>query len=495
MSVNIVKGEVLLNSRFLMFIKNILYSLSSNLVSLLISSLVVLIVPKLISIEEYGYWQLYLFYASYVGFLHFGWNDGIYLRYGGKNYKDLDMGLFFSQFWMLSFSQLIIAVIIGTASAMFVINSDRQFIFIMVAICMLIVNVRYMLLFILQGTNRIKEYAQITIIEKVLYCLLIILFLLEGVRQFKLLIVADLIGKSVAFIYSVYCCKELVFRKISVFYFSMKEMIDNINVGIKLMFANIASILIIGIVRFGIERIWDVATFGKVSLTLSVSGLMMIFVNAVGIIMFPMLRRTDPQKLPRIYITMRTLLMTSLFGILIVYYPLKVILSAWLPKYAESLMFMAIVFPMCIYEGKMSLLINTYLKTLRKEKLLLYINMVTVILSIILTLICTVVMHKLILSVMSIVVLLAFRCILAEILLSRILNISIYKEILLEITMSFIFISTGWLVNSWIGIGIYLAALVTYFLVVRNDIIVSLNNVKVLVRRQGTKIYACDTTK
>lgn len=47
--------------------------------------------------EEYGYCQLHLFYSSYVGFLHFGWNDGIYLRYGGKNYIELDKKLFFFQ--------------------------------------------------------------------------------------------------------------------------------------------------------------------------------------------------------------------------------------------------------------------------------------------------------------------------------------------------------------------------------------------------------------
>lgn len=51
----------------------------SNLVSLLVSTLVVFLIPKLIGVEDYGYWQLFLFYASYVGFLHFGWNDGISL--------------------------------------------------------------------------------------------------------------------------------------------------------------------------------------------------------------------------------------------------------------------------------------------------------------------------------------------------------------------------------------------------------------------------------
>ncbi len=71
------------------------YSISSNLISLAVSTLVVLIVPKFIGVTEYGYWQLYIFYTNYVGVLHFGWLDGIYLRYGGYHYRDLDRPTFF----------------------------------------------------------------------------------------------------------------------------------------------------------------------------------------------------------------------------------------------------------------------------------------------------------------------------------------------------------------------------------------------------------------
>lgn len=40
------------------------YLVSSNLMSMLVSILVVLILPKIIGIRSYGYWQLYLFYVS-----------------------------------------------------------------------------------------------------------------------------------------------------------------------------------------------------------------------------------------------------------------------------------------------------------------------------------------------------------------------------------------------------------------------------------------------
>jgi O-antigen/teichoic acid export membrane protein len=464
------------------FIKNMSYAISSNLISLTISTLVILVIPKLLGVEDYGYLQLYLFYCAYVGFLHLGWNDGIYLRYGGDEYSELDKKLFFSQFVMLSSSQILIGVMIWVFTIVFIPDSDRNFIIKMVAISMVIVNIRIMLLYLLQVTNRIREYARITMFDRVSFILLVIVFLFAGIKDYKIIILADLLGKLFSLIYSMFLCKEVVFNRITSFYFTINETIINISVGIKLMLANFASMLIIGIVRFGIERSWNISTFGKISLTLSISNLIMVFINAVGIIMFPVLRRTNADRLPSIYLTMKNFLTVSLFGLLLVYYPLKVTLSAWLPEYTESLIYMALLFPMSVYEGKMALLINTYLKTLRKEKMILSINILSVVLSFILTIMFTLVFKNLSLAVVSIVVLLAFRCIIAEVILSRLLNVAVYKDILLEIVMTLIFILAGWFLEMWLGVVIYLFAYSLYLLIKKTEIANTLKEVRQLIR-------------
>lgn len=106
--------------------------------------------------------------------------------------------------------------------------------------------------------------------------------------------------------------------------------------------------------------------------------------------------------------------MIVLLGALIIYYPLRAILASWLPNYADGLMYMAIIFPICIFEGKMSLLINTYLKALRKEKMMLKINVLTLLLSCIITFITTIIFKNLNFSIVSIVLLLGIRCVWAE---------------------------------------------------------------------------------
>lgn len=106
----------------------------------------------------------------------------------------------------------------------------------------------------------------------------------------------------------------------------------------------------------------------------------MVFINSVGIVMFPILRRISTEKLELLYGSIRNVLMVPLLFLLIFYYPMKIILS-WLPQYAESLEYMALLFPMIIFESKTALLINTYLKTLRQEKKMLFINILTVAMS------------------------------------------------------------------------------------------------------------------
>ena len=84
--------------------------------------------PKIISVEQYGYWQVYLFYSTYVGILHLGLNDGIYLRYGGEEYNDLNFKLFYGEFKILFNFELIAMLIIIFVSCVFF-NGSYKYIY------------------------------------------------------------------------------------------------------------------------------------------------------------------------------------------------------------------------------------------------------------------------------------------------------------------------------------------------------------------------------
>ncbi len=145
-------------------LKNISYSVVSNGLAFVISAAMVFLLPKFISPLEYGKWQLFLFYSTFLGFFHFGWEDGMYLRYAGQKYQELDTRKVAGQYWavmVLQFFLLIIAWIvlnIVDVSAYF-----YQDLLLLAIFTLPLVNLNNMNGLILQATNRIKEYASLSV--------------------------------------------------------------------------------------------------------------------------------------------------------------------------------------------------------------------------------------------------------------------------------------------------------------------------------------------
>ena len=100
---------------------------------------------------------------------------------------------------------------------------------------------------------------------------------------------------------------------------------------------------------------------------------------------------------------------------------------------------MSILFPMCVYDCKMTMLINTYLKALRKEKQLLMINLVTVTLSAVLTYVCVYMAESLTLSMVLVVFLFASRCTAGELLLGKYIGQRFTVQNLIDALMCILF--------------------------------------------------------
>lgn len=466
-----------MKNKFVSLIKNLSYSITANGLSLLISVFMILIVTKKFGVEEYGYYQLYTFYVSYVGFFTFGWVDGIYLRYGGKNYDDLDRSLFVSQFWLMLFVEIIFSVIIILWGCTLY-NVDKQFIMIMFAVNIIILSVRGIFVYVFQSTNKIREFAILTYIEKLVFLFVTIVVIFLGINNYKFLILGDLLGKLLSFIYCIIVCHDFVIGKKASSINTKIEISKNVIAGVKLLMANIASMLIIGIVRYLIEINWSIEVFGKVSFSMNLSNMVIIFINAIGIVLFPMLRKVDESQLKKIYNYLSAGLMSILFIMLLFYYPMKIVLSMWLPHYKDSLQYLALLFPICLYESKMSLLINTFLKALRKENLLLLLNVVSVVISAILSIISVLILKNIELSILTITVVLGFRCLLAEIIISRLFDIKILKNFILETILVIVFIFVSWYIDSFLATFIYLIVLIIYLYYKKNTLIELIKYVK-----------------
>lgn len=462
---------------------NFFYTFGSNVLSFLISIIAIFIVPKFLGVEMYGYFQLYIFYVNYIGFFHLGWADGVYLRYGGAYYDKLNKPRMSGQFWGLFFFELLVSIGICVFGILLVSPEQKVIVVACTSAAVIIVLPRTILQYILQCTNRIQENAVVVTIERVAYLVFVILVLLIGYSNFLPVVIADLTGKLVSLLFAVYYCRDIVKSRPESISAVIKEAITNISVGIKLMFSNLASLLLLGIIRYSMEIHWDIITFGKVSLSLSVSNMLMVMVTAVSLVMFPTLRRINEDRYAQLYTTIRSILMIILLGMLAVYYPAKLILSAWLPQYADSLEYMAILFPICVFESKYSMLINTYMKTLRKENKLMLVNVCSMGLSLFLSWLTIFTLSNLDLAIFSIVVLLAFRCIFAELIITKELGINEQFNIVLEVVIVSCFIITSWFVGGITGMLLYIGSYCVYLLLKRKDLRLVISFAKDLIKR------------
>lgn len=467
------------------FLTNISYTIFSNSLSLLISAAIVLIVPKFISIENYGYLQLYIFYVSYIGFLHFGWNDGIYLRYGGADFNKLDKTLFFSQFYSLLIFQLILALLFYIFSLLYIDDTNKLFIIHVAILAMVVENTKTMLLFIMQITGRIKEYAQTVVITKTIYLMQVFFIILVlCIKNYHAIIIADIVSRCIGLIFIGYTARQIVWNSPSVFRVNFTEIYNNISVGFKLMSANIVGMLIIGVSRFAVERVWGIATFGQISLAISLSNIAMVFINAISIVLYPMLCHYGYDKLKSEFSWLDETLNLFLSATLIFYYPLIFFFQKWLEQYTLSLYYIGLLFPILLFECKNSLLLCTYMKSLRLESAILRTNMAALAASFVFTYFFTSFFTNLTALVLSIVAILMFRCFLNEMYLIRFFSLRLRSPMIMPYILALIFVCCnmryGHLTSVLIGISAIFVCVIFSYIQSKKNILPKL---KVFLKR------------
>ena len=112
------------------FASNVIISLAAQIISMAVSFVTALIVPRFIDEYQYASWQIYVLYAGYVGVLHFGLLDGLVLRYSKYDYDELDKERLRSQFKILLLFTCALTTVVTIVSAT-VLGGDYKLIFIL----------------------------------------------------------------------------------------------------------------------------------------------------------------------------------------------------------------------------------------------------------------------------------------------------------------------------------------------------------------------------
>lgn len=438
-------------------------------VAMCLSVIQTLLVPKLLGTTQYGYWQLFIFYTSYVGFAHLGLNDGVYLIKGGQTRDVIDKKSVNSQFLFGLFYQSLFAAIILVLAVKGGFGPDREFVIICTGTFLLIQNAAYYLMFVLQLMNETRRSSYSTIVERLTFLVPLLVLLAVHYHSYRPFVISYIISSIVQLAYCSWYCRDFFRAGLEPLAQTATESCESIRVGFKLMMANIASQLVLGIARFAIDAAWGIDTFGELSLSLSLVNFFLQFVSQASMVLFPALRQSDISETKGFFVNARDSM--SLFFPLIygLYYPMVGLLSLWLPKYANSFMYFAFLIPICVFDSKMNICCTTFFKVLRKEGTLLKVNVCTCVASAVLTLLGVYGLGSIFWVIGGVVMAIVGRSLWSEARLTCELAVTSDRTITVgELALTVVFVATAFMLPGFVALGCYCVAYAVFLFAFRS---------------------------
>ena len=354
---------------------NIRAALFVHITTLINSFVVGLILPKFLSVESFGYWQYFAFFSGCLELLLFGAGTGLYLHFGGKAYEQIDKSMIRHIFFRWLCVAVVLIVVGGVMIHVIRMDPEKKYIFNILLIGLVVINTGTFFSYILQSTNRIKDN---------LSTVLLLNFI--TIAGFSILMCFNVTDYSCYI--SLYIGAHFL-RGILILYYNKTVFMNHcvkqkkqrpwnvrpiIQAGMFLMMADYSIYLMFGIGRLFVENKWGIEVFSKFSFAMSLTLLMVTFINQIGLVLFPALKQLKYEKMKELIIQYHKKVDMVLLSVFILYFAAKEILVFWLPQYEEAVFYFGVLLPLCVFDGRIAMLLNPVLKALRKEKQILYIN-------------------------------------------------------------------------------------------------------------------------
>lgn len=426
-----------------------------------------LLVPKLLGGESYGYWQLFLFYTSYIGFFHLGINDGVYLIHGGEERTRIDKRAVFSQLVFATAYQLLFALGIIAVGLLGGFGAERRFVIVSTAAFMVPQNAANFLAYTFQAMNETKRASAATIIERLTFLVPLACLLVGGVTAFEPYIVAYVFSMTVQLAFCLWHARDFAAAGFVGWGPAAREGIASIRVGIKLMLANIASQLILGLARGAIDAAWGIESFGKLSLLLSIVSFFLLFVGQASMVLFPALRQSGEEELRGFFRAARDIMGLFMPLVYLAYAPIVWLLTLWLPAFAESFTLLALLLPICVFESKMDICCTTFFKVRRRETMLLAVNVATALLSLAGTALGVWGLNSINVVIGGVVVAIAARSLFSERYIGNALGVDPSPIAVGELVITGAFIVAAHMLPMWLACGAYLLVYLAFLWVFR----------------------------
>lgn len=465
---------------------NVFMVAASNILTIAAGIVTGFLLPMLMGVEDYGYYKIFTLYISYVGLFHFGFIDGIYLFYAGKNYDNLDKDKFKSFTKFLMFFQSVIFVII-TCIALCFVKSQYGFIFLFVGISLLINNLISYYQFISQITFRFKELAARNTLKAILtIASVLILLLLNELGTLNLITyqIYVYIFTSINLLLLLWyfvTYREITFGKCAA-KITKKEILNLFKLGFPLLLANLVGTLILNIDRQFVSILFDTKTYAIYAFAYNMLGLVTTAIGAISTVLYPSLKTKTEEELKVSYNRLNGFMLVLVSFALIGYYPLVLIVNWLLKDYIPSLQYFLIIFPGLIFNTAVTIVMSNYYKSLGKVNQFFIISVITLALSVVANFIAYFIFkNPLAISVASVIVMIIWYLMADLYLTKNWKNFNVFNLMYAIFITAGFYLVTMLIKNIYVAGSIYLVCFVAFTLIFERTTVVNFLKKRLLI--------------
>ena len=372
------------------FIKDFLVILLSNGIILISNIFTGLIIPKLLGVNNYGYYKIFTLYLGYAPLFHIGFVDGVLLKHGGENYNILNREKFRFNTRFFFIMQTSISLIIVIMSLL-VLGGIYKFIAIMVGIDTSITNISSYYQYISQCTMRFRELSLRRFLQSFLKILLVVVCYVLYKKKILLelssyyYIIALVLIDLLLLVWYVFTYREITFGNAEHYNNAKERIIEYFKSGIIVTIAFQLSNLVFSLDRQFVSLLFDTNVYGTYSFAYSLVSMATVIISAISLVLFPTLKRKSEESIVRDFADSIALISGLVFLALIGYYPLSSFIRWYLPNYEDSLLYLRIVFPGLAISSCITTIIFTYYKVLNRYmkyfRICLFILVISVLLN------------------------------------------------------------------------------------------------------------------
>lgn len=374
-------------------LKNLSMVVSSNVIILILGVIISFILPIFLTVENYGYWQLYNYYLGFVGLFMFGFSDGMNLRYAGRSISKLNITLFQKFLKYTSLHSLMISII-GILFLVCIPSGHYRMIYLSIVINIFLFNVNGFFIHLHQMTLRFKEYSIANAMERVLFVLFILPMFYFKTEDITYYISINIICRMCAIIYNVFSLRQLFFTK-KTRVFSLKyEILENFKSGFPLTLASICSMLMTTMARFIVGQLMSIKMYGIFSFGSATINLVIQVILAMSSVFYPTLKTMNFEKNKKVYPILHDALIVFCGLSLLTYYGIYFIIVAFFNKYISVLDYLYLLFPTILFQSINSLIISNFSRILRLERTYFFSNFIFLIINFILTYTAGIITHS-----------------------------------------------------------------------------------------------------